>query len=251
MWRAAALVARGARPPGALRAPSGPPLLRGMAHVGRDAARRVFPQWKETPALHELDRPKSWLGAYYSLREGDEAAARNREKLKGKRARSRGKFIVNAFEQLDIDKAVAAEPFRATDNYAAGDVLQVEHCAAAGEPAQTAVGMMIAVHRKGLAASIRLLCKLDGCPVEYQFQLHSPLLLNVRLLQPSRWRNRQRKLYHMRERIKELPNATPLKPGDPGLPFDTRRTTPHYKRLPGSAPQRRAQAGIVGPAEGA
>ena len=65
--------------------------------------RRVHPQWKPSTPQHPLWRPDSWMGAYYKLREADEAAMRNRDKLMGKRAPKRGRFIVSKVE--DIERA--------------------------------------------------------------------------------------------------------------------------------------------------
>ena len=54
----------------------------------------------------------SWLGAYYSLRRDDPVARRNQERLKGRKAITRGRFIVDQLEQRQVDRLTEAEPWR-------------------------------------------------------------------------------------------------------------------------------------------
>ena len=142
------------------------------------AKSKVYPQWKPQPPQHALWRPNSWLGAYYKLREGDAAAERNREKLKGKRSPTRGAFIVNSLERIERDKLEAQDPWRKA-TWKPGDYLEVEHCSKMGETPDRIVGVLIGIHRRGLGSSFRLLCHVDGTAAEYQFQIYSPLVLDV------------------------------------------------------------------------
>jgi len=187
------------------QAPCAPLMARGLARP----AHRVYPQWSSPPPQHELWRPNSWLGAYFKLREDDPAAVRNRERLMGRRSPTRGRFIVGALERAERDKLESQEPWRTTE-YKPGDYLQVEHRPTVGASTDTIVGVMIGMHRRGLGSSFRLLCHVDGVPVEYQFMLYSPLLVNVLVRKPSEWRNKQKKLVKLRDSVKTLAFPRPL-----------------------------------------
>uniref|UniRef100_A0A7S2ITW8 Ribosomal protein L19 n=1 Tax=Haptolina brevifila TaxID=156173 RepID=A0A7S2ITW8_9EUKA len=186
---------------------------RGLAQ--RIPKRKVYPQWSSPAPQHEMWLPNSWMGSYYKLRENDPAAMRNREKLKSRRTPTVGRFIVNALERIERDKMEAQEPWRMT-TYKPGDYLQVEHRPAVGETPDTIVGVMIGMYRRGLGSSFRLLCNLDNSPVEYQFMLYSPLLVNISVRKPSEWRNKQRKLFKLRDQVQKLSFPAPMfEDGDP------------------------------------
>ena len=185
------------------RLPLMPAPARGLA--GRiPSSHRAHPQWTSPPPKHELWRPNSWMGAYYKLREDDPAAMRNRDRLMQKKEPTRGRFIVSALERIECDKLQASQPWRAGD-FKPGDYLQVDHRPSMTDPQESIVGVMIGLHRRGLGSSFRLLCYPDSTPVEYQFQLYSPLVVNVTVRKPSEWRNKQRKLYKLREVVQTLP----------------------------------------------
>lgn len=148
-------------------------------------------------------QPSSWLGAYYKLRESDAAAMRNRDRLMEKKEPTRARFIVGALERIECETLQAAEPWRA-GTFKPGDFLQVEHKPSATDPVDTIVGVMLGMHRRGLGTSFRLLCNPDNSPVEYQFQLYSPLLVNVTVRKPTEWRNGQRKLFKLRQYVQTL-----------------------------------------------
>ena len=194
------------------RRPVTPALARGLANK-RVPAHRVYPQWWSPPPKHEFARPNSWLGAYYSLREGDAAAMRNRERLKDKKAPSRARFILNTLDRHERDRLELAEPWRAPGAYTPGDYVQVNFRGAAGDAPETIVGMVIGIHRRSMGSSIRLLCNPDATPVEYQFQLYSPLLDGIAVRKPSDLRHNHRKLYHLREKVQSLPFPAPIVEG--------------------------------------
>jgi large subunit ribosomal protein L19 len=175
---------------------------------------RIYPQWSPQAPQHELWRPSSWLGAYYKLREGDPAAEANQARLKGRRSPSRAAFIVDAVERIERDGLEARQPWRDPKRYTAGDYVQVEHRAAVGEPTDTVVGIVVGVHKKGLGSSFRLLSYIDQTPIEYQFQLYSPLLADVIVRKPSNWRFKKRKLYFLRDRVQSLSFPAPLVDGE-------------------------------------
>ena len=181
-------------------------LARGMTHV---KAHRVYPQWSSPPPKHDMWQPSTWLGAYYKLREGDPAAMRNRDRLMQKAEPKRGRFIVGALERMEMQKLQAAQPWRA-GNFKPGDYLQVEHKATATDAAETIVGVMIGMHRRGLGSSFRLLCNPDNSPVEYLFQIYSPLIVNVTVRKASEWRNNQRKLFKLRAQVQTLAIPAPV-----------------------------------------
>ena len=106
-----------------------------------------------------------WMGAWYTLREGDPVAMANREKLKGRRPPTRGRFIVQELDRRRRAKEHAAEPWRA-GHFRVGDTLQVEHRPSLSEKVERSVGLCIGRHRRGLGSSFRLLCKPDGVAVE-------------------------------------------------------------------------------------
>ena len=189
--------------------------LRGLAGRARVAARQAE-QWVSPPPRHELWRPAPFLGAYYTLREGEPAAMRNRAKLKQKKEPTRGRFIVDVLDRLERERLEAKEPWR-RGKFNPGDVLQVEHVANAGDAAgDMVVGVMLGMHRRGLGSGFRLLCKVDDTPVEYHFQLYSPLVRSITLRQKSTWRDMRRKLYALRETALKLNLPKPLVPGREG-----------------------------------
>ena len=174
-------------------------------------SRRGVPQWTSPPPQHELWKPQPFLGAYYTLRPDDEAAMRNREKLKQKRESKRGRFIVDVLERTEREIIEAKDPWRNPALYRPGDIIQVEHCSSVGETADVVVGMMIGMHRRSLGTGFRLLCKVDETPVEYHFQLYSPLLLSMLVRQPSAWRDRKKKLFRLRDEVAKLKLPKPLR----------------------------------------
>ena len=197
------------------------PLTRCMGSMQRSFA-------SEAPLrVHPYAAPQSWLGAYYTLRqEGPlkcERAIANREKRKGKNAPARGRFIVSAIEKLQIDELVKKDPWRgpakSEHGIQSGETLEVWFKPAIDQPEERVVGYCIARHNRGLGSSFRLLCKIDQCPIEYQFQLFSPLLLNVIVRAPRRKTQRKKekfgrlrsKLYFLRDEVDKLnlPKPTP------------------------------------------
>ena len=171
---------------------------------------RVHPQWHSPQPKHELWQPSSWLGAYYKLRADDPVAMRSRDRFVDKSAPKRGLFILQTIETLEREKLEADEPWRA-GNFKPGDYLQVEHRPSTGEQPDVRVGVLIGIHRRGLGSSIRLLCLIDGEAVESQYQLYSPMLVNVFERKPSEWRSKQRKLYDLRARAGALSYPAPLR----------------------------------------
>ena len=177
--------------------------------------------------VHPYQAPQSWLGAYYTLRQDGplrcERAIANREKLKGKNAPARGRYIVSALEKLQVDEIIKKEPWRGPAKWKAGiksgETLEVWYKPAVDQPEERIVGYCIARHNNGLGSSFRVLCKIDNCPIEYQFQLFSPLLLNVTTRAPRRKTQRSRenfgrirsKLYFLRDEVDKLklPKPTP------------------------------------------
>lgn len=206
--------AAAALPPLARTAGPSSASARGLAGRARGAAKKAE-QWVSPPAKHELMLQRPWLGAYYSLREGDKAAMRNRDRLMQKKEPTRGRLIVDLLDKIERDQMLAKDPWRA-GKFNPGDVLQVEHVGKVGDPPDIVVGMMIGMHRRGLGSGFRLLCKVDDTPVEYHFQLFSPLLQKITLRQKSTWRDMRRKLYALRETVLKLNLPKPLLPGDTG-----------------------------------
>jgi len=208
-----------------------PPFLaaaRGLAQ--RIPPHKVYPQWSAPPPLHEHAMPHEWLGAYYKLSAVDPklmpeqkaAMLRNKAKLKGKRAPARGRYIVGVLEAVQRTKLEAVDPWRKPYYFEPGDFLEVEYCSKIDEPPDRVTGMMIGVHQRGLGSSFRLLCQVDNTPLEYHFQLYSPLLQKVTLRQKSSWRDMKRKLYVMRKKVSSItfPKVTPRgkEPGPPTPP---------------------------------
>lgn len=177
--------------------------------------------------VHPYAAPQSWLGAYYTLRQDGplkcERAIANREKLKGKNAPARSRYIVSAIEKLQIDELVKKDPWRGTakseHGIQSGETLEVWYKPSVDQPEERVVGYCIARHNKGLGSSFRILCKIDQCPIEYQFQLFSPMLLNIITRAPRRKTQRSRekfgrirsKLYFLRDEVDKLklPKPTP------------------------------------------
>ena len=160
-----------ASPPLLLRAPSAPsalraPLLaRGLAYCPTTKAQvpkhKVYPQWRDTPRQHELWQPNKWLGAYFKMREGDETAAKNQAKLRGKRSNTRARFIVQTQEQTEMAARNAVDEWRKME-WNPGDFLEVEHSPKVGDQSDRVVGVLIGMYRRGLGSSFRLLCYVDG-----------------------------------------------------------------------------------------
>lgn len=191
-----------------LAAPAGSP-LRWCASLKSSAPaeppppleRLAPPQW--VPSYHhQYAVPSPWLGAYYSLRKDNEAAQRKVERLCGRRAPSRGIFIVQTLERQQMRRIMDKEPWR-RGQFRGGDFLEVEHRPSMSEPPERIVGLVLAKHKKGLATSFYLLCHIDGVPVEYKFKLFSPLLLSVEVRGKFKKQNRT-KIYYMRDRLKEI-----------------------------------------------
>jgi ribosomal protein L19 len=177
--------------------------------------------------VHPYAAPQSWLGAYYTLRQDGplkcERAIANREKLKGKNAPARSRFIVSAIEKLQIDELVKKDPWRGAakseHGIQSGETLEVWYKPSADQPEERVVGYCIARHNRGLGSSFRILCMIDQCPIEYQFQLFSPMLLNIITRAPRRKTQRSRekfgrirsKLYFLRDEVDKLklPKPTP------------------------------------------
>jgi len=129
-----------------------------------------------------------------------------------KKEPTRGRFIVSALEKIEMEKMHEAAPWRA-GQFKPGDILQVDHRPTATDATENTVGIMIGMHRRGLGTSFRLLCNPDNTPVEYQFQLYSPLLLNVTVRKPSEWRGGQRKLFKLRQYVQTLSFPPPIVEG--------------------------------------
>eukprot|EP00967_Tisochrysis_lutea_P062403 scaffold80094_cov34-Tisochrysis_lutea.AAC.1 len=179
------------------------------AGLGRGVSNTATPL--DTPLANPLAnpyaKPSPWLGAYYTLREGDPASMRNREKRMDKAAPKRSRFIVAEIERREVAAMQQREPWRDFKNFDRGDILEVEYRpqdAASSEVTERVVGLCIAIHRKALGSSFRLLCKPDETPVEYQFQLFSPTVLGIEVRAKPKKRPRLSKLYYMRERIGDL-----------------------------------------------
>ena len=149
------------------------------------------------------------MGAYYSLREDDPSAIRNRTKLKGKREPIRGRFIIDVLERNERDKMEATDPWRKAD-FDPGDFIQVEQRPTSEDPADVFVGVVIGIHRRGLGTKVRLLCKFDNMPIEYLIPVYSPLVTNMFVRKKSEWRNRQRKLVKLRQHYNQLSFPAPL-----------------------------------------
>ena len=170
-----------------------------------------LPQWVPSQATSPLVKPTPWLGAYYSIREDQPAAVKNRQLLRGKARPKRARFIVQTLDKREVDRLNEAEPWRSLDSFDRGDILEVEHLPAGAESPERIVGLCIAQHRKGLHSSFRLLCKPDGFAVEYQFQNYSPALSNILLRQQPRKRPHKLKLYYMRDKVDSLKLPPPTK----------------------------------------
>ena len=167
-------------------------------------------------AAHPYRVPQPWLGAYYTLREDDPRAIANREKLKGRRAPSRCRFIMGALEKLQTTAAIEAEPWRGHvrtgKSFRVGETLEVTHRPSPSEAEERVVGMCIARHNRGLGSSFRLLCKVDTVAVEYQFMLFSPLLTDISVVAKGKKVVRRRsKLYFLRDRVSSLSFPRPTR----------------------------------------
>ena len=160
------------------------------------------PQWIPGGS-HKYAVPSSWLGAYYTLREGDPIAEKNRNNLKGKREPTRGRFIVQTLDQMEMQQRLAKEPWRKGE-FRTGDYLEVEHRASLSDPVERTVGLVLARKRQGLASSVNLLCQIDGLAVEYRFMLFSPLLLSLEVRGGLPKRPRKSKIYNYRERLNDF-----------------------------------------------
>lgn len=159
------------------------------------------------PLANPFAKPSPWLGAYYSLREHDPAAMANREKRMDKAAPKRGRFIVAEMERREVEAIQQREPWRNFQRFDRGDIVEIEYRpqdAASTEVTERVVGMVIAIHRKALGSSFRLLCRPDELPVEYQFQLFSPTLLSIEVRSKPKQKPRLAKLYYMRDRVGTL-----------------------------------------------
>ncbi len=169
----------------------------------RSPRRRKLPaaQWMPAAPTHGYVRPSSWLGAYYALREDEPAAVANRGKLRGKARPKRARFITQKLDRNEMDRLIAAEPWRSLDTFDRGDVVEVEHKQYDAEEPVRIVGLCIAQHRKGLGSSFRLLCKPDGLTVEYQFLNFSPALSAIEVRSQPKERPRKAKLYYMRDKM--------------------------------------------------
>ena len=156
------LLLRALRAPSALRAPL---LARGLAYCPTTKTQvpkhKVYPQWRDPPRQHELWQPNKWLGAYFKMREGDETAAKNAAKLRGKRSNTRARFIVQTQENTEIAARNEADAWRKME-WNPGDFLEVEHSPKIGDQADRVVGVLIGMYRRGLGSSFRLLCYVDG-----------------------------------------------------------------------------------------
>lgn len=158
---------------------------------------------------HPFAVAQPWLGAYYSLREGDVAAMKNRDRRMDKAPQKRAAFMTAEIERREMAAAIEREPWRNLSNFDRGNIYEVEYRPMDGkvgspDVTERVVGLCLGVHRRAFGASFRLLCKPDDCPTEYQFQIFSPTLLNVTLRQTPKKRPRFSKLYYMRERIGDI-----------------------------------------------
>lgn len=140
---------------------------------------------------HPFAVAQPWLGAYYSLREGDVAAMKNRDRRMDKAPQKRAAFMTAEIERREMAAAIEREPWRNLSNFDRGNIYEVEYRPMDGkvgspDVTERVVGLCLGVHRRAFGASFRLLCKPDDCPTEYQFQIFSPTLLNVTLRQVSR-----------------------------------------------------------------
>ena len=131
--------------------------------------------------------------------------------------------LETAIEKLQIDELVKKDPWRgpakSEHGIQSGETLEVWFKPAIDQPEERVVGYCIARHNRGLGSSFRLLCKIDQCPIEYHFQLFSPLLLNVIVRAPRRKTQRKKekfgrlrsKLYFLRDEVDKLnlPKPTP------------------------------------------
>lgn len=174
-------------------------------------ARLYAPQWHPS-APHAYAVPSKWLGAYYTLREGDEVTERKRERLCGKRDATRGRFIVSTLDKAEIERIQAEAPWRVW-SFKTGDFLEVEHRASRSDNVQTCVGLVIARHKRGLGSSFNLLCNVDGVPLEYKFKLYSPLLLSLKVRGALEKKPRMKPhIYYMRDRVRKLSMPSLRKP---------------------------------------
>ena len=167
-------------------------------------------------AAHPYRVPQPWLGAYYTLREDDPRAMANREKLRGRRAPARCRFIMGAIEKQQTSAAIEAEPWRGHartgKSFRVGETLEVTHRPSPQEAEERVVGMCIARHNRGLGSSFRLLCKVDNVAVEYQFMLFSPLLTDISVVAKAKKVVRRRsKLYFLRDRVSSLSFPRPTR----------------------------------------
>lgn len=172
---------------------------------------QIYPQWAPAKPQHEFMKPNAWLGAYYKLRDGDEAAQRNLAKLRGKQTPTRGNFIMKTMDAREEKRISAAEPWR-TMPWRVGTYVEVDHTAKRDDAIERVVGIVINIRRKGLQSSFRLLGHVDGVSVEYQFLAFSPLVTNVTVKQASAWRDKNPFLVKLREQAHKLnyPAATRL-----------------------------------------
>jgi len=161
---------------------------------------------------HPYARPMPWLGAWYTLREGDPVAMRNRAMLKQRKGNSRGRFICQELGRRAVAKSVEQDPWR-QGLFDRGDILEVQYRPSTSEPPERVVGLCIAKHKRHWASSFRLLCKPDNLPVEYQFQLHSPLLVGIEVRSKPKKRPRQLKMYYMRDQMAKVKLPKPTNPG--------------------------------------
>ena len=198
------------RPPAATSQLTAAPPLRSALRACSSLVKPIDPT-----EIHPYRVVQPWMGAWYTLREGDPVAMANREKLKGRRPPTRGRFIVQELDRRRRAKEHAAEPWRA-GHFRVGDTLQVEHRPSLSEKVERPVGLCIGRHRRGLGSSFRLLCKPDGVAVEYQFFLYSPLLTSIEVRAKPRKRYRKSKLYYMRERVNEISFPKPIRRDDKG-----------------------------------
>lgn len=142
------------------------------------------------------------MGAYYTLREHDDAAMLNRSKLRGKKPISRGRFIVKALNDLEIQKMKERDPWRQA--FRVGDFLEVEYRASAKDNPERVVGICIARHNRGIAASFRLLTKESEVPIEYHWPIYSPLISAIEVRSRLKKIRKASKLYYLREEYNKL-----------------------------------------------
>ena len=162
--------------------------------------------------------PDKWLGAYYTLREGDEVAARKREKLCSKATPRRSRFIVGTLDAMERKRRLEKEPWR-RGFFKAGDYVEVEHRASLSDPVERVTGLVISKQKRtSLASSFDLLCDVDGTPMEYKFPLFSPLLLSVEVRGQVKKASgspkpKGVKLFYFRDRVRDLSIPKPARPG--------------------------------------